>query len=296
MPIISRPAWIAAFLVLFGLIAMLSHFSGTTLDYSRYNPEWNGTSRFFEMIGEQDAVTITRFEDLPSHGDALLLMPAPEDEYREDEIAHLVEFLEGGNILVLVSDREDENQITSALGSDIRIQHANLTSIDRYFDHPSSVIAFPAGDDPISAGIPHIVLNRPSYLLGGVPVFESSLLSWVDADGDSRLGSEETLQRYTVIARDSVGEGTLYVIADPSIFINGMLVAGPGDGNARLAENIITARPFLIVDQGHSRTAYAPEMIRVVNLFKESTITKMALITVIFLAASLLVIPWRRKS
>ncbi len=282
-------------LVLIGLVAVLSHLASTTLEYSRYNPEWNGTSRLFQDIIERDALMISSFHELPGGGDALLLVLAPGEEFAPDEIGLLRSFLEEGNAVVLVSDRERENLLISGLGSTIRIRDSNLTSIDRYYDHPSSVLAFPAGQDPLGAGISRIVLNNPSYLEGGEPVFATSILSWIDADGDSRLSREESLQRFTVIAAERVGDGVLYVISDPSIFINGMRGIGMDDENYALARQIISARPRLIVEQGHSRTAYAPEAIRVVNLVKDSTITKMAVITLIFLAGSILVIKRREE-
>lgn len=274
---------------------VLFHLSGTTLDYSRYNPGWNGTSRLFQAMEEVDAIMITRLEDLPRSGDALLLLIAPGENYPDDEVPRLREFLEEGNTFVLVSDREAENLLISGLGGSIRIRDANLTSIDRYFDHPSSVLAYPTRDDPLGAGISRIVLNSPSYLEGGEPVFASSILSWIDNDGDSRLGPGETLQRYTVIAAERVGNGTIYVISDPSIVINGMFATGQDDSNAALARNLMSARMQFIVDQEISRTASAPEMIRVVNLVRESTITKMALITIIFLLASFLIIRRREE-
>jgi len=289
-PTISRAAWIPAILVLFGIVAVLCHVSSTTMEYSRYNPEWNGTSRLFQEMIERDAMMVSGFHELPGGGDALLLILAPGESYAPDEIGLLRTFLEEGNIVVLVSDKERENLLISGLGSSIRIRDGNLTSIDRFFDHPSSVLAFPAGQDPLGAGISRIVLNNPSSLEGGEPVFTSSLLSWIDADGDSRLGRDETLQRFSVIAADRVGEGVLYVIADPSIFINGMDAIGMDNENYALARQIMSARPRFIVEQGRSRTAYAPEAIRVVNLVKDSTITKMAVITLIFLVGSIFVI------
>jgi hypothetical protein len=292
---ISRAAWVAALLLLLGLFAALSHLSATTIDYSRYNPEWNGTSRLFQLMDDHGAIMVTRPVDLPASGDAILLLLVPDGEFDQDEISRLRRFMGEGNILVLVSDREAENLLLSGLGSGIRVHDANLSSVDRSYDHPSSVLGFSAGDDPLVAGISRILLNSPSYLEGGVPVFETSLLSWIDADGDSRLSKEETLQRYRVVATEQHGEGILYVIADPSIFINGMLTPRSGDGNSVFIQHILTAKPLLLVEQGHSRTASAPAVIRVVNLVKESTITKMALITLIFLAVSLFILQRRKE-
>jgi len=271
------------------MVAALSHLSGTTMDYSRYNPEWNGTSRIFQAMDDRGAVMVDHLDQLAGSGDALLIVLAPEGEYLKEESSGLRLFLEGGNTVVLVSDREEENLLLSGLGSGIRIRDVNLTSVDRYFDHPTSLLAYSSGKDPLGAGISRIVLNDPSSVEGGEPVFETSLLSWIDVDGDCRLSKGETLQKYSVIAAEQHGTGSIYVIADPSLFINGMLAPGPGDGNAALIGRILSMKPRLLVDQSHSRTASAPPAIRVVNLVKESTISKMAIITLVFLAVSLFI-------
>ncbi len=228
--------------------------------------------------------------------DGVLFILAPDGEFGEEEASAFRLFLDRGNTVVLVSDREEENQLLSDIGSGIRIRAGNLTSIDRYYDHPSSVLGFPSGDDPLSAGISSIVLNGPSYAEGGAPVFESSLLSWIDTDGDSRMSRGEELRKFTVVAAENRNEGVLYVITDPSVFINGMLAQGESGGNVLLAGRIMTLLPHLYVDQGHSRTAAAPPPIRVVNLVRESTITKMALVTLVFLAVSLFIVYRREES
>lgn len=295
-PTISRANWVAAVILVVGLVAALSHLSGTTVDYSRYNPEWNGTSLFFRAMEDRGAAMVANINDLKDTGNGLFLVMAPEGELPVDEVSTLRLFMSGGNTLVLVSDRDDDNALLAGLGSSIRIREANVTSADRYYDHPASVLAFPSGDDPLGMGIPRIVTNSPSYLEGGEPVFETSILTWVDADGNSRMSRGEVLRRYTVIAVEEHGNGSLYVISDPSIFINGMLAPGPGDGNAALADRIATLKPRTWIEQGRSQTASAPPMIRVVNLVKESTISKMAIITLVSLLASLSILKRRGQA
>lgn len=292
---ISRAPWIAAVLILAGVIALLTHISGTTMDYSRYNPEWNGTSRLFQVMDERGAIMVDRLDELPNSADCLLFIPAPEGEFGTDEISRLRLFLEGGNTVVLVSDREDENTLLSGLGSTIIIHNENLTSIDRYADHPTSVLAFPSQKGIPGPGISRLILNNPSFVEGGIPVFETSLLSWIDKDGNFRLTGDESLQKYCVVAEERHGNGTLYVIADPSIFINVMQDRGEGNENAAFSDSIMSRKPCLLVDQSHSRTALGPLVIRAVNVVKESTIHKMAVVTLIFLAISLLIVTRKEK-
>ncbi len=291
---ISRAPWLAALLILAGILALLLHISGTTMDYSRYNTGWNGTSTLFQVMDDRGAVMLERMDELPDSGDCLLMILAPGGEYPAGEISRLSLFLDRGNIVVLASDREDENSLLSGLGSAISIRNENLSSIDRYVDHPASVIAFHSGADPLRTGISRILLNNPSYVEGGVPVFETSLLSWVDKDGNSRLSRGESLQKFSVVAAERHGNGTLYVIADPSIFINVMQDPGERSENAEFSRRLMSLKPCLLVDQGHSRTASCPPVIRAVNLVRESTGYMIAIITLIFLAISLFIVT-RRK-
>lgn len=131
------------------------------------------------------------------------------------------------------------------------------------------------------------MLNRPAFLEGGIPVFSTSLLSWADENGDGRLSSGESLGRYHVVASEEMGNGSLYVISDPSVFINGMQSAGSGE-DALFVGNVLSQRRNLVIDQVHSRTAVATPVIRVVNFIKDSIPIKMALVTLLILGIILL--------
>jgi len=168
--------------------------------------------------------------------------------------------------------------------------------VDRFFDDPSSVIAFPAGDDPLSAGISRLVLNDPSYLEGGDPVFTTSLLSFADTDGDLHPGKGEALEKFTVVSRESIGNGTLYVVSDPSIFINGMLTANPPTGNRDFVSRILSHRPVLLDEQGYSRTAAAGPLTHAINLVRNETSIEMAAITALMLSLALFLAFGRREA
>ncbi len=267
-----------------GLVLLLFHFSVTTMDYSRYNVEWNGTSVLYDMIDEAGGTTVTGISPLPGQGDALLLFIAPEKDLPPGVKEGLRDFLLRGNCVVIASDREEDNDLLWELGTSIRIRNARIISVDRSFDDPSSVAAFPVAEDPLSAGISRIVCNQPSFLEGGTPVFSTSLLSFADADGDCRLSRGEVLERFPIVSRDEPGNGTLYVISDPSIFINGMLTAYPATGNRAFVAGIISRKPVLLSLQGYSRTGASGPLIRAINLVKERTSIEMAAITLSMLS------------
>jgi hypothetical protein len=282
--------------IVLGAVLVLFHLSVTTADYSRYNPGWNGTSVLFDMIDEAGGIFVTDPALLPGQGDALLLFIAPGQDPPDGVREEIGDFLSRGNCVLIASDREEVNDLLQGIGSSIRIRNARITSVDRFFEDPSSVNAFPTGNDPLSTGIPRIVGNDPSYLEGGTPVYATSLLSFRDTDGDLRLGKGEVLERFTLVSREKIGNGTLYVVSDPSIFINGMLVANPPTGNRDFAARILSFQPVLLVEQGYSRTAEGGPLIRVINLVKDATSIEMAAITLSMLLAGLFLAFGRRDA
>ncbi|MDH7510335.1 MAG: DUF4350 domain-containing protein [Methanolinea sp.] len=279
-----------------GAILVLLHLSVTTADYSRYNPGWNGTSVLFDMIDGAGGTMVTDPSLLPGQGNGMLLFVAPGREPPDQDKEDLRDFLFRGNCVLIASDREEDNELLEGIGSSIRIRRADIISVDRFFDDPSSVIAFPTGDDPLSSGIPRLVGNDPSFLEGGTPVYATSLLSFRDTDGDQRLGKGEVLERFTIVSRETLGNGTLYVVSDPSIFINGMLVANPPTENRDFVARILSLRPVLLAEQNYSRTAEGGPLIRVINLVKNATSIEMAAITLSMLLFGLFLAFGRRDA
>jgi hypothetical protein len=286
------PRWIAGLILLAGVLALSIHLSATTMEYSRYNQEWNGTSRLFQALEDRGARDYTAHSPLPAEG-ALLLIMVPAGDYGPGEAGELRAFLGRGNTVVLVDDAGSGNSLLSGLDSGIRIRTGNLTSADRVYADPSSVTAFPEGDDPLNAGVQRLALNRPAWVEGGIPVFSTSILSWEDSNGDGKYSSGEEMGHFTVAAREAHGNGTLYVIADPSIFINGMQSPGATAGNALLVERILSAGPLVLAEQGHSRTASAGGVIRVIHFIQDSIPIKMALLTILVMGLALIF--WQRS-
>ena len=93
------------------------------------------------------------------------------------------------------------------------------------------------------------------------------------------------LGKYTVMAEEKIGKGTLYVLSDPSVFINGM--TGPD----HLFRKNITRFP-LMIDTYTSRVARADgpaELIHSVRSNSEYKFLIAALIMACIIAA------WRRQ-
>jgi len=279
--------------MLFCLVVLLLHISTSSYEYSRYNLEWNGTSIFFNSAISAGAGEIRESAQLTGKERSILLIIAPEGTFTGEEIADIFEFIARGNIVVLADESGSGNNLLEGLESEIRIIPANITSIDRYYDDSSSVIAYPSSRDPLNAGTDSLILNRPAYVRGGQPVFSTSILTWIDGNGNGRIDEMEELGIYSIISREDIGNGILYVLADPSIFINGMHSREIGDRNQPFIDIFLQNDSFsLLLEQGRSRTATADAHVRGIIFVKSSSLLKILLFTVIGAIASLIV--WKR--
>jgi hypothetical protein len=267
--------WIAGAVLAGAVILVAFQFSTTNLEYSRYNPDWNGTSSFFGLLEAHHGVELRSVPQLAGREESMLLIIAPRGDLTPDELLRYREFLSSGNSVLLADDSGRGNGILSALGSSLRISPGNVSSADREYRDPSSVDAFPTGVDPLVKGLHTVCLNRPAIVSGGSPMLGTSILTWVDQNGNGRLDGGEALSRYSMMASEKLGNGTIYVLADPSIFINGMLDPAVCEGNRELINRILTTAPNgVLVDQEHGMTGSEDGAIQLVNLMKGTTLIR----------------------
>lgn len=290
---IKRTYLITGLLLVICLFVLVLHISTNTGEYSRYNMQWNGTSVFFGSLDGSCPVEIRDTSGLVGRSNSILLVISPDRPFAEEESLDISGFLDKGNTVFLADESGSGNSLLEEIHSEIRIIPSNLSSIDRYYDDPSSLVAYPSSPDPFNSGIDSLVLNRPSHAKGGTPLFVTSLLSWVDENGNGRIDETEELGRYSILSREFVGNGTLYVLTDPSLFINGMQGIGPGNGNAAFCDRFIDGDGrILLVEQAHSRTARADLLVSGIAYMKSSKIMRTVVFIVIGAVASL--IAWKR--
>lgn len=262
------------------------HLASTTEEYSRYNIQWNGTSVFSDLAEERGAVEVRNPADLEGYTGAYLLLIAPDTDLDADAAGSYRSFLERGNTIILADDFGTGNQILTALGSEIRILPGNLSSMDMEYSDPNTVIAYRTANATLVDGVGTIVLNRPAALEGGEILMQTSILSWIDADGNRHIDADEALGKYGVVARESVGAGEIYVISDPSLFINAMVGLGGVRDNHRLIENILESGSPLFIDAVTSQTRADDGIAAVLHTVKSTTLIKTTLIcTVLLLGA-----------
>jgi len=253
--------------------------------------QWNGTSEFFGSLTNAGATEIRDSSDLAGRTGSLLLIIAPEKPFNEWESEEIRDFLMRGNVVFLADETGLSNTLLEGLDSRIRVIPANLTSIERHYDDSSSVIVYPSSPDPFNSGIENLVLNSPSHAKGGTPLFVTSLLTWTDENGNGRLDETEELGRYPVLSREFIGDGTLYVLSDPSVFINGMQETCSGNSNfcGKFSGH---DQIDLLIEQDHSSTARADLLVKGIVYMKSSKFITTVLFILIGAIASLAA--WKR--
>ena len=284
---------LAILLVLLAGIAITAHLSTTDLEFSRYNAGWTGTSGFFSDLERRGARDLGSYDDLAGRSDTTLLLIAPNGSFSPGEIARVREFLREGNNTVFVADETGESEsLLAGLSSRVRVRPGAVCSAEMEFWDYYTVIAYPREADPLVSDVSSLTFNRPSSVTGGEVLVATTLISWVDVNDNYHLDENETLSSYGLLARERVGNGTLYVLSDPSLCINGMRNARLSGDNGVFLAQLLSLHPDLLVEQTHSLTGRADPVLAAVLWVKKTTI-----ITISALIGSVLLVAvafWRR--
>lgn len=120
----------------------------------------------------------------------------------------------------------------------------------------------------------------------------TTLISWNDTNQDYHIDENESLSSFGILARERIGNGTLYVLSDPSIFINGMREARISGDNEVFIENLLGLHPDILVEQEHSLTGGADPVLAAAIWLKNTMIIK---ISALILSLLLVAVAFRRK-
>lgn len=272
---------------------LIVQLSSNTVEFSRYNNGWNGTSSFFSDLDRHRTTDISDPGTLATQPDnTTLLIIAPYRDPTAKELAAYGEFLKKGNTIFLADDFGTGDEILTGIGSTISILPGNLASLDQQYPDPYTIVAYPSSEEsPIS--LPEdLVLNRAAPLEGGAPLMFTSVMSWNDINGDRRLNLGEEMGTFPVMATESIGSGQLIVLSDPSIFINSMYSPEENANNRNFIQNLTTRGGPVLIDQMNSRTAEAGGFSEIFHLTKTTVIVEIFIICLLMLGTAW---AWKRK-
>lgn len=287
MAILKNEERVAGLLLLAVLAILLVHLSANDREFSRYNPGWNGTSAFFSSLDRYQVTGVAEPGGLAGAGpNATLLILAPYRTPTEAELGAYRTFLDRGNTIFLADDFGTGNRILAGLASRITINPGQLASLDREYADPASVVAYGTLAGGTAGETASLILNAPASLDGGIPLFRTSVFSWIDEDQDRHPGRDEVMGIFTVMATEENGGGTLVVLADPSIFINAMAGAGSAE-NKRLLARLSGEEGPVLIDQMNSRSRDAAGLGEMLHSMKTNVLLEVLAVGIVVLLAAL---------
>lgn len=217
-------------------------------DFRVDNPFWNGTG---DISDDYRVQPLDSLADLPPSPASATLVAIPYQDYSPPELEQLRDFVSRGGRLILADDYGYGNRVLEYLGLEARFTGQVLLDPlvnykNRYF--PRIIHLQP---DPLTANTDNLVFNHATGLAGitaGNTLALSSSFSFLDSDGDGARGDDEPAGPLPVISRHEIGEGQVILVADPSLFINGMDNIAE---NNNFIRNIAATTSALYIDQSH---------------------------------------------
>jgi hypothetical protein len=181
---------------------------------------WNGMDRFASFVSLEPV----SLQELPDDADGTTLLVIAARTFSLEELIAFRGQLFGGGTLVIANEVNYGNQVLKYLGLDVRF--AGPTLLDPVSNHlnPNLPVVTSLRHD-FAGEVGTIILNQAT-IIEQVPllvaVARSSPYSFLDMDGDGELDEEEPVGPFPVAARMDEHGGNLLLVADASLFINGM--------------------------------------------------------------------------
>lgn len=256
-------------------------------DFRSQNPAWNGTGQLSELPGVEP---LEKLADLPAETAGTTFIVVPYLAFGPDELAALDGFLEAGGTLIVANDYGYGNQILEHLGVPGRFSgEALLDPLHRYKNDWLPLITRYEGD-ALTQGVASLVLNHATTLEGVAAadvLAWSSSFSFLDLDGNGEWNEAEPQGPFPVITSQPLAQGRLVLVADPSLFINGMEELGD---NLAFAYNIASNAPGgLFIDQSHLPPSSLHKAKDVLEVFRNAAVTPAGRLGLVLLP--LLIIP-----
>lgn len=237
--------------------ALTGGYAATTSNasFGSYNPGWDGSQSLRLLADSHADTTIGRdtaaYEDADAPNTTAILL-SPDRQFGATDIARVDRFLDRGGTLVVAGDFGTEtNQVLSELGVGSRIDGRLVRDERFYYRNPALPVAGNVSG-PLANHTESLTLNYGTVVnasANATVLIQTSGFAYLDENGNAQLDDTETLRAHPVVVKESVGDGTVLVVSDPSVFINAML---DRDGNRAFATHLVAQHENVLLDYSHT--------------------------------------------
>ena len=290
-----RVVFVAVLLVTLTTVAVAAGTSSAA--YGSYNYDWDGTSEIRAVAADAGSdVEIVRDSAAYRRADAetaTAFVLEPTEAYSDSEAAAVASFLDRGGTVVVAAEGDGEaNRLLTALGVESRFDGRPLRDEQRFYRSPALPIGTPVREAAATGNVSRVTLNHGTVVNGsasGTALVNSSAFSYLDANANGTLDPSEPVREHPIVVREDVGNGSVVLVSDGSVFINGML---DRTDNRRFAENLLGRSEALLVD--HQRRPAIPDAVAVVLTTAGSPLRLLVIAT--SLVAAIGVAWWKRTT
>jgi len=223
------------------IVTLTGPVVSTTADFSIFNSGWNGTSELavmtfqagkftpgfrVEATGTDVSVVQLRLTEieLDPLTDALVII-GPTKTFTTSEGTIVGDFVRDGGTLLIADDFGTGNSLLSGMGAESRFSGSLVMDL-AFEKQPEFSVCFDFSADQITHNVTTALLNYPSSLTVNTSTTQTlartSIASWLDTSGDRLQEPGEPRGPFPILAREHLGIGSIVLLSDPSVLINGM--------------------------------------------------------------------------
>ncbi|HET7324184.1 MAG TPA: DUF4350 domain-containing protein [Halococcus sp.] len=253
---VSYPQVVLMGLLIVTVIGLVFAASTSSAAFGSYNAAWDGASELRDeaMFVDTESELIrntSRYASVPPNGTIAIIL-SPQSGYGPAETDRIRTFVRNGGTLLVAEDfGQHSNELLARIGAQARVS-GQLIRDERYNYHsPALPVARNVSNHTLVQGVDALTLNHgtPVRPNGATVLVSTSAYAYVDANGNGDLDTSENVGTYPVATVESVGDGRVIVVGDPSAFINAML---DRPGNRAFVRSVFSAHERVLLDYSHA--------------------------------------------
>jgi len=212
-------------------------------DYNPENPEWNGLTSLKQQTNTTEITNINQLKQIANPKQTTILILGPEKPYTPEETQTIKEILEKGATILVADDFGQANTLLEQMEIPCKFTQKILIDPVFYYKDPKLPIILNIKNTTWTKNIKQLILNYATTLNITGPEIEilanTSQYSYLDINMNEQQDPEDPTGPQPILAQTKIGEGTLILLSDPSIFINVMINK---ENNTQLLKNISEGR------------------------------------------------------